>query len=358
MKQICTLLAFVCLLVLGSNVYGQTNSVSVNTTAPSPAPSPSFGTADSVSLANGFTSTSTGTFNSFPKNKTATIVSPAYSYPTVQSTIYFYYNLSVATSGSATVSPVVSIITALGDTLTATANTITVSGVGFVSYYFTFNLATPLPANTDFRISVTMSVAASDKTITAYTLTTNAPKSSAKAPLPLPVKFSSFAANKVYDAIDLTWTVGVEENVAGYEIQKSTDGSTFTKIGFVPASGRSSYSYVDSKVSETAFYRIRSVDMDSKYIYSSILTLKGDQSDVIMKGFPSPVQSALTVQHSTATGNSKIDVISVDGRLVKSVSLAAGSQQTLVDLSSARAGIYVIRLVSGNNIQSIKVTKQ
>jgi hypothetical protein len=111
-------------------------------------------------------------------------------------------------------------------------------------------------------------------------------------------------------------------------------------------------------VTETAFYRIRSVDLDSKYIYSSILSLKGDQTDVIMKAFPSPVQSQLTVQHNSASGNSKIDVLSVDGRLVKSVSLAAGSQQTSVDLSSAKAGVYVIRLVNGNSIQSIKVTKQ
>ncbi|MGZ3881446.1 MAG: T9SS type A sorting domain-containing protein, partial [Flavisolibacter sp.] len=175
---------------------------------------------------------------------------------------------------------------------------------------------------------------------------------------PLPVKFSGFTATKVYDAVSLTWTVGTEENVAGYEVQKSTDGNTFSKIGFVPASGRASYSYVDNNISQTAFYRIRSVDIDSKYIYSSILSLKGDQSDVIMKAFPSPVQSQLTVQHSSATGNSKIDVVSVDGRLVKSVLLAAGSQQTSVDLSSAKAGIYVIRLVNGNTIQSIKVTKQ
>lgn len=196
------------------------------------------------------------------------------------------------------------------------------------------------------------------KAVAVNTLTTNASFTTAKAPIPLPVKFSSFTANKIYDAVSLTWTVGTEENVAGYEVQKSTDGNTFSKIGFVAATGRSSYTYVDSKVSETAFYRIRSVDVDSKYIYSSILSLKGDQSDVMMKAFPSPVQNQLTVQHNSATGNGKIDVVSVDGRLVKSVSLAAGSQQTLVDLSSAKAGIYVIRLVTGNNIQSIKITKQ
>jgi hypothetical protein len=357
MKQICTLLALVCLLVITQNVYAQ-NSVSTNTSAPSPAPTPSIGTPDSVNLVNGFTSTSTGTFNAFPKGKTATIISPTYYYPTDQSVIYFVYNLSTATSGSATTAPDVAIITATGDTLKATANSTLISGVAGLNYYFTFTLAAPLPANTNFKISVTMSVPNGDKTVTAQTFATNALKPTAKAPTPLPVKFSAFTAKKVYDAVSLTWTVGTEENVAGYEVQKSTDGNSFARIGFVAARGVSSYTYIDSKVNETAFYRVRSVDNDSKYIYSSILTLKGDQSDVVMKAFPSPVQSQLTVQHSSATGNGKIDVLSVDGRLFKSIALAAGTQQTSVDLSSAKAGIYIVRLITGNTIQSIKVTKQ
>jgi hypothetical protein len=357
MKQICTLLALVCLLVITQNAYAQ-NSVADSTTFPNPAPNPSFSTADSVNLANGFTSNSTGTFYNFPKGKTTTIVSPYYSYLTDQSVVYFVYNMSTSAAANTVAAPEVAIITANGDTLKATANPATFAGPGTTNYYFTFRLAAPLLANTAFKISFTMTLANNDKAVSAFTLATNAPKATGKAPTPLPVKFSGFTAKKVYDAVSLTWTVGIEENVAGYEVQKSTDGNSFSRIGFVAARGVSSYTYVDSKVNETAFYRVRSVDNDSKYIYSSILTLKGDQSDVVMKAFPSPVQSQLTVQHSSTTSNGKIDVLSVDGRLFKSIALAAGTQQTSVDLSSAKAGIYIVRLITGNTIQSIKVTKQ
>jgi hypothetical protein len=337
--------------MIGYNVYGQTNTLTISKTNPSPIPG--FGAPDSVSAANGFTSTNTGTFQDFAPFQTDTIISPLYFYLTDQSAIYLDLDFSAAASGVNT-TPTALIITANGDTLSASSSQ-NVKGAS-TDYYFTFNLATTLLANTSFKVALIMTLG--PKAVTANTFAINASKLTAKAPVPLPVKFSGFTAKKVYDAVSLAWTVATEENVAGYEVQKSTDGNSFSRIGFVAAFGRTSYTYVDNMVTETAFYRIRSVDLDSKYIYSSILSLKGDQTDVIMKAFPSPVQSQLTVQHNSASGNSKIDVLSVDGRLVKSVSLAAGSQQTSVDLSSAKAGVYVIRLVNGNSIQSIKVTKQ
>jgi hypothetical protein len=351
MKQICTQIAFVCLLLIGYNVYGQSNTLTISKTNPSPTPG--FGTPDSVTAANGFTSTNTGTFHDFAPFQTDTITTPVFYYTTDQSTIYFYFNCSAAASGVAT-TPTALIITSTGDTLSASSSQ-NIKGAS-TDYFFTFNLASVLAANTTFKVAVIMTQG--PKAITANTFAINALKPTAKAPTPLPVKFSAFTVKKVYDAVALTWTVGTEENVAGYEVQKSTDGNSFSRIGFVAARGVSSYTYVDSKVSETAFYRIRSMDNDSKYIYSSILTLKGDQSDVVMKAFPSPVQSQLTVQHSSAANNSKIDVLSVDGRIYKSIALAAGSQQTSVDLSLAKSGIYIVRLITDNTIQSIKVTKQ
>lgn len=359
MKQICTLIVFFCLLVIAQNSNAQ-NSVSISTSFPNPAPVPAFGTADSVKAANGFTSTSTGTFNNFPKNKTTTIISPSYYYPTSQSTIYFIYNLGVATAGSTTTMPVVSIIKANGDTITATASVITFSGVGGINYYFRFNLATPLSANTNFKISLKMAVDDDDKAVTAYTLTTNAIRGVAPAPAPvlLPVKFSGFYAKKLNSSVSLVWNIAEEMNVRGYEVQKSIDGSNFSAIGFVTANNSPSYNFVDGNAIEVAYYRIKSVDFDGKYIYSTVVTVKGQQSSIVMKAFPMPVQSQLTVQHNAAGNDCKIDLITADGRIMKSVTVAKGVQQTSLDLTSAKAGIYVVRFVNDENIETLKVVKQ
>lgn len=357
MKQICTQIAFFCLLIIGQNTYAQ-NSVTVSTINPNP--SPAFGTTDSVNAANGFTSNSTGTFYNFPKNKTTTIVSPSYYYATPQSTISFFYNMSVATSGSTSTAPVVSIITATGDTATATANVVTIAGVAGINYYFTFNLATPLSSNTNFKISLTMSVANNDKAVSAYTLTTNALRgiAPAQSPIPLPVKFVSFYAKKINSGVSLVWNIAEEMNVHGYEVQKSLDGANFAAIGFVTANNSSSYNFSDSKSIETAYYRIKSIDNDGKYIYSIIVNVKGQESSIVLKAFPMPVQNQLTIQHDAAGSNCKIELITVDGRLIKSLSVATGVQQSSIDLSSAKAGVYVVRFVNDAKVETLKVIKQ
>lgn len=359
MKQICTQIAFFCLLVTAQKLNAQ-NSVSISTSFPIPAPVPVFGIADSVSAANGFTSTSTGTFHNFPKNKTTTIVSPSYYYPTSQSTIYFIYNLGVATAGSATTRPVVSIIKANGDTVTATASVITFSGVGGLNYYFQFNLATPLSANTNFKISLKMAIDDDDKAVTAYTLTTNAIRGSAPAPAPvlLPVKFSGFYAKKLNNSVSLVWNVAEEMNVHGYEVQRSADGSNFSAIGFVTANNSPSYNFVDAKATEVAYYRIKSVDFDGKYIYSTVITVRGQQSSIVMKAFPMPVQSQLTLQHNAAGNDCKIDLITADGRVMKSITVAKGVQQTSLDFSFAKAGVYVVRFINDESTETLKVVKQ
>jgi hypothetical protein len=143
MKQICTLLAALCLLVITQSVYAQT--VSSSTTAPSPLPTPGFGTPDSVSASNGFTSTNTGTFEDFAPNQTDTIISPRYYYNTPQSTISFILNCSVSNVNTAAN---VLLITSTGDTIRATSNSQN-NQKASIDYYFTFDLGTTLPANTN-----------------------------------------------------------------------------------------------------------------------------------------------------------------------------------------------------------------
>jgi len=282
MKRICTLSLTVLLLFIVSNTNSQT--VSVDTNFPSPAPSPSIGPSVNVNSSNGFTSTSTGTFNNFPKGKVTTIESPLYYYPTTQSTIYFVYNCAVATSGSVTASPQVSIITSSGDTLSATTTAV-FDGIAGINYYFTFSLATPLPANTVFKISLTIDVPNSGKAISANSLATNAISTTAKSPITLPVHFVGLSAKKAGSNISLTWNVSNEINTNGYEVQRSIDGSSFTTIGFVQASHKSSYNFVDSKTFETSYYRIKSTDLNTNFVYSVVVNVHEQESSIVMKAF-------------------------------------------------------------------------
>lgn len=358
MKRICTLMASLCLLVAAQNLYAQT--VTISSSFPSPSPSPGFGGIDSVKASNGFTSsnTSANSFNVYPKGTSSgitTIVSPTLQYPTDQTQVYFKYNFTIAnTPGGST--PTATITLAYGSTtITFPATSFNIASGGG-DYYFTLNLGTTLPALTNFTISLKMNVPSSDKAVTAETFSSNAPMN---VNATLPVSFTAFSAQKSTRGVALTWNVASEENVAAYEVQRSSNGSDFTKIGSVNATQSSSYNFTDNSPVELAYYRIKSIDADGKYKYSSIVALKGPQSNVVLKAFPMPVQNQLTIQHGSVASNSKIEVMSVDGRLVKSVSISAGAQETRVDFSNQKPGVYLARFNSGDGqSQTLKIIKQ
>lgn len=217
------------------------------------------------------------------------------------------------------------------------------------------NFNAPAPAQikaTAIKLKITFNVSGANSHVKAIdNFRTNASASQ----ITLPVRFSSFNAKSAAGTVVLTWNVEAEENLSGYEIERSHDGRSFSKIGFVGASSQKSYSYTDSRPLTSGYYRIKSVDVDGKFMYSIIVSLKGG---VLVKAFMSG-QSTLTIQHDAAQGGSRISITSADGRLIKSLAPVSGMQQTTVDLSSAKAGLYLVQFDNGNGeATTLKVVKQ
>lgn len=175
----------------------------------------------------------------------------------------------------------------------------------------------------------------------------------------LPVKFSNLDARLVSGSVSIKWNVGVEEDLHGYNIERSNDGRTFTNIGFVNANGESSYSFVDSKPSPISYYRVKSVDISGKYGYSSIALVKSGKSSIVLKAFPTPFVRSVSIQHPTAVPGSSITVSSADGRVIRTIVPATGMQQSDIDLSAAKPGFYVVRFSAANGeSETLKILKQ
>lgn len=176
---------------------------------------------------------------------------------------------------------------------------------------------------------------------------------------PLPVRFLSLDAKKEASGIRLTWKVELEENVQRYEVEHSADGALFTTIGLVAAEGRNQYSYLSTQNISKGYFRVKNVDADGKFKYSSIVSFTGGKTAVVLKAFPSPTKNEVTIQHPTAQDRSSIMVNAVDGRLVKSIRPGQGSQQTSIDLSAAQKGTYFIRYQDGSgSTETLSIIKQ
>lgn len=176
---------------------------------------------------------------------------------------------------------------------------------------------------------------------------------------PLPVNFIGFEAKRLSNVTVLTWKVAGEENVARYEVERSGDGRSFVAISSITHVGRDTYVYTDIASNSPVYYRIKNVDEDGKFKYSTIVRIANGRSEIVIKAFPQPVQNSLTLQYPNVTGKALISISTADGKIVRSITPSAGSMQSSVDMSGLQKGLYIVRLNTGDgNIQTIKVVKQ
>lgn len=81
------------------------------------------------------------------------------------------------------------------------------------------------------------------------------------------------------NGIMLEWDSGVEVDLSEYQVERSAPGGTYSYIGkVVPLGSENHYSYYDETVfakitSRTYNYRIKIVDTDESFTYSSVVSV-------------------------------------------------------------------------------------
>jgi hypothetical protein len=175
----------------------------------------------------------------------------------------------------------------------------------------------------------------------------------------LPVSFSYVDVKKEGTAARLTWNVQTESNVLKYEVERSSNGNNYRKVGEVAAISLTQYTYTDVAPHDKNYYRIKSVDRDGKFSYSIVVTYSQGKSSVSLRAFPSPAKSELNIQHPSATAASRIVITAMDGRTLQTIFPAGGVQKTTVDVSGLNKGMYLARYINGNElVGSVTFLKQ
>jgi len=342
----------IAMLTLGLKANSQTCTMSTT----DPGANPALRSPLAVTGANGFTSPTQSPVGTYPKGQTSTLYSPVYSYNSAQTELNFKYHLASATSTATITSYTMTMYLDNGQVWTCGGTvSITLNTTG-ADYYFRINPPDAIPSQKYFRVSLSFTLlGGGNKDVLASAFQTNA--NLAPAGIILPVTFVSFEAKTSGDMNRLTWNVGTENNVKGYEVERSLDGRSFSTIGFVAATGAPSYSYTDAKTA-SAYYRIKSVDIDGKYGYSVIVAVKSEFAAIRVKVYPMPVLSTTVLEHGAAVEGARIEISAADGRPVKMIMPVAGNVQTTIDLSSAKAGLYLVRYTNNKQTETIKLIKQ
>jgi len=185
---------------------------------------------------------------------------------------------------------------------------------------------------------------------------------------PLPVTFGSFNGKLVGTTANLTWTTLSEINNKGFEVEKSIDGKNFISIAFIAGNGttnqRQAYSHIDSKATNSAYYRLKQVDFDGKFAYSNTIYLTEQTVKTAeLIAFPNPSKGEIAL---SAKGlNEEITNFAVTNSNGKSVFKAANdsflnaSANFVTWFKNAPKGVYFIKVTTPDAVvKPIKVVKE
>jgi len=185
----------------------------------------------------------------------------------------------------------------------------------------------------------------------------------------LPVTLTSFSGERVAGINKLKWTTATEANNQGFEIERSLDGKTFSKISFVGSKGDNgnsstalTYNYSDEKSSNgTNYYRLKQIDKDGKYSYSSVVMLKGENTRLeITSLYPNPAKDVINVAISSPKIESAaLTVTDITGKILMrtNTSLVKGDNFVQMNTSSLATGTYYIRLISNDEVKTVQFVK-
>jgi len=180
----------------------------------------------------------------------------------------------------------------------------------------------------------------------------------------LPIALSSFTAQAQDRKGLLKWGVSAEVNASHYEVERSTDGWQFVKLGRVAALGdtRESkiYGFTDERPAEGLnYYRLRMVDKDGSFEYSNIVQLIFNNTSTVQIA-PNPTKGAVSVTfNATIEAAVRMEITDMNGRLLQTLTIERpkGASTTELDMAPFAAGVYWLNLYSNTGAERYKIVK-
>lgn len=197
-----------------------------------------------------------------------------------------------------------------------------------------------------------------DGVISGYFLTNNTTGSSPLGFVSmamLPVNFTSFYISKSGQNIQLSWSTDKEINNNHFEVERSSDGLNWEKIALVFSTGNANnsnnYNYNDKTISSpVVYYRLRQVDINGRFMYSSIKTIRMGEniSPVKVYGFEKNVVIDL---NSSIKGNLVVSVVNNNGQVISKQTFSNPSYKINLGMN-VTSGAYIVH-VSDNKGWSV-----
>lgn len=158
---------------------------------------------------------------------------------------------------------------------------------------------------------------------------------------------------------ELTWGTENEKDAVQFDIERSSNGTTYKKIGEVAAINgvENHYRFQDWDLEADVpqyFYRFKAVDQNDESAYSIVRVVENhcNSKQFLADVYPNPASHNLNLVMNTHTEMLvQYDVVSIEGRVLISETLVMpeGRMKQSLNISDLPKGLYIIKIINKEN---------
>ncbi|HHB79707.1 MAG TPA: T9SS type A sorting domain-containing protein [Saprospiraceae bacterium] len=173
----------------------------------------------------------------------------------------------------------------------------------------------------------------------------------------LPIELTDFSVSKKeLGSALLTWRTQTEQNFSHFEIERKTNHSDWKYIATVTGTGNShtaqAYTFLDKDIfSErdeptTVYYRLKSVDLDEKFVYSDSQSIFFEPIGGQIAIYPNPTKENLFIKITDDTPEITVELTNSLGQVMLSQKYSLSSNRVAIDVSAFPKGWYLVKVVA------------
>lgn len=164
----------------------------------------------------------------------------------------------------------------------------------------------------------------------------------------LPVTLTSFTVGSQNCTAVLAWQTATELQSSRYDLETSTDGAHFSKAASVASKNQSAgaaYSYKIENASAPAWFRLKMVDLDGSFTYSSVQRYT-PQCNAVVQVYPNPAQTTATIRNLQA--GMYVEVMTTEGRLLWSQKAVSNAME--IPVARFAKGLLLVQVKDENGM--------
>lgn len=188
---------------------------------------------------------------------------------------------------------------------------------------------------------------------------------------PLPVEFSGLSARQKGSGVGISWSTSSEINNKYFDVERSSTGSSdWNVVSTTKSSGGNSsvlkkYTDYDHKpLAGINYYRIKQVDLDGSFKYSSIVNVKVNIDKTVASVITNPIITSIGIDFLSKTSQPIIITLyDISGKKIATEKwvIPTGASRMIFDKANIiQKGIYILSILDeyGLSIYNGKLVKQ